>query len=153
MKTFHSWCCFTTALLVTICSSSLVDGQQIEKVAEVEGITEYRLDNGAKVLLFPDDSKPQFTLNMTVLVGSRHEGYGESGMAHLLEHMLFRGTDRHRDIPKLLKDRGVLNMNGTTSIDRRPRRASPSADDTTARFGRTTAPTCCTVNTNRTGRP
>ncbi len=55
---------------------------------------------------------------MTVLVGSRHEGYGESGMAHLLEHMLFRGTDLYPDIPKLLKDRGVLNMNGTTSIDR-----------------------------------
>ncbi len=92
--------------------------QQLEKVTEIEGISEYRLDNGAKVLLFPDESKPQFTLNMTVLVGSRHEGYGETGMAHLLEHMLFRGTDRHPDIPKLLKDRGVLNMNGTTSIDR-----------------------------------
>ena len=57
-------------------------------------------------------------MNMTVNVGSRHEGYGESGMAHLLEHMLFRGTDRHPDIPELLKNRGVLNMNGTTSIDR-----------------------------------
>lgn len=87
-------------------------------VTDVEGITEYRLDNGVKLLLFPDDSKPQFTMNMTVRVGSRHEGYGESGMAHLLEHMLFRGTDKHPDIPKLLKDRGVLNMNGTTSIDR-----------------------------------
>ena len=84
----------------------------------VEGITEYRLNNGVKLLLFPDDSKPQFTVNMTVMVGSRHEGYGESGMAHLLEHMLFRGTDLHPDIPKLLKDRGVLNMNGTTSLDR-----------------------------------
>ena len=88
------------------------------EVASVEGITEYRLKNGIKLLLFPDDSKPQFTVNMTVMVGSRHEGYGESGMAHLLEHMLFRGTDQHPDIPKLLKDRGVLNMNGTTSLDR-----------------------------------
>lgn len=84
----------------------------------VEGITQYQLNNGVKLLLFPDDSKPQFTVNMTVMVGSRHEGYGESGMAHLLEHMLFRGTDLHPDIPKLLKDRGVLNMNGTTSLDR-----------------------------------
>ncbi|MFT7630400.1 MAG: zinc protease [Mariniblastus sp.] len=92
--------------------------QQPKKVVEVEGITEYRLDNGVKLLLFPDNSKPQFTMNMTVNVGSRHEGYGESGMAHLLEHMLFRGTDRHPDIPELLKNRGVLNMNGTTSIDR-----------------------------------
>ena len=91
---------------------------QLEKTTEVEGITEYNLENGVKLLLFPDDSKPQFTMNMTVMVGSRHEGYGESGMAHLLEHMLFRGSDKHPDIPKLLKDRGVLNMNGTTSIDR-----------------------------------
>ena len=93
-------------------------GQQPALITEIEGITEYRLDNGVRVLLFPDDSKPQFTMNMTVLVGSRHEGYGESGMAHLLEHMLFKGTDKHPDIPKLLKDRGVLNMNGTTWVDR-----------------------------------
>ncbi len=92
--------------------------QEPKPVTSVEGITEYQLDNGVKLLLFPDDSKPQFTVNMTVLVGSRHEGYGESGMAHLLEHMLFRGTDLFPDIPKLLKDRGVLNMNGTTSLDR-----------------------------------
>src|SRR6185436_518336 len=62
------------------------------KVASVEGITEYRLDNGLKVLLFPDSSKPTLTVNVTYMVGSRHEGYGESGMAHLLEHMLFKGT-------------------------------------------------------------
>ena len=55
---------------------------------------------------------------MTILVGSRHEGYGETGMAHLLEHLLFKGTPTHDDIPKLLKDRGVLNMNGTTWYDR-----------------------------------
>ena len=95
---------------------SIPDG--VEKVTEVEGITEYKLSNGVQVLLFPDGSKPQFTINVTVLVGSRHEGYGETGMAHLLEHMLFKGTERHQDIPTLLKDRGVLNMNGTTSFDR-----------------------------------
>lgn len=91
---------------------------QIEKVTEVEGITEYKLENGVPVLLFPDVSKPQFTVNMTVLVGSRHEGYGETGMAHLLEHMLFKGTPTHDDIPALLKERGVLNLNGTTWYDR-----------------------------------
>ena len=103
-------------LAFTFCTTA--SAQQPEKSSEVEGITEYKLHNGVKLLLFPDNSKPQFTVNMTVMVGSRHEGYGESGMAHLLEHMLFRGTDRHPDIPKLLKDRGVLGMNGTTSIDR-----------------------------------
>src|SRR5690349_17546374 len=58
----------------------------ITKVTSVEGITEYRLDNGLRVLLFPDQSKQTITVNITYLVGSRHEGYGETGMAHLLEH-------------------------------------------------------------------
>lgn len=89
-----------------------------QKVTEIEGITEYKLDNGVQLLIFPDDSKPQVTVNVTVLVGSRHEGYGETGMAHLLEHMLFKGTTKLSDIPKLLKDRGVLDMNGTTWYDR-----------------------------------
>src|ERR1700674_3193578 len=68
------------------------------KITSVEGITEYRLDNGLKVLLFPDNSKPTVTVNITYLVGSRHEGYGEGGMAHLVEHMLFKGTEKHKDL-------------------------------------------------------
>ncbi len=89
------------------------------KVTEIEGISEYRLDNGIQVLLFPDSSKETVTVNMTVFVGSRHEGYGEAGMAHLLEHMLFKGTPTHPDIPKALKDRGAgASMNGTTWMDR-----------------------------------
>ena len=69
------------------------------KVVSVEGITEYRLSNGLRVLLFPDKSKPQTTVNVTYLVGSRHEGYGETGMAHLLEHMQFKGTPQTSAIP------------------------------------------------------
>ena len=66
------------------------------KVTSVEGITEYRLANGLQVLLFPDNSKPTVTVNVTYMVGSRHEGYGETGMAHLLEHMMFKGTTQAR---------------------------------------------------------
>lgn len=88
-----------------------------ERITSVEGITEYRLENGVQVLLFPDPSKEVVTVNMTVFVGSRHEGYGEAGMAHLLEHMLFKGTAAHPEIPKALKDRGA-RMNGTTWVDR-----------------------------------
>ncbi|MDQ2658483.1 MAG: insulinase family protein, partial [Bacteroidota bacterium] len=62
------------------------------KVATVEGITEYRLQNGLRVLLFPDNSKQTITVNVTYLVGSKHENYGETGMAHLLEHLVFKGT-------------------------------------------------------------
>lgn len=89
-----------------------------KKTAEVEGISEYLLPNNCRVLLVPDESSNSITVNMTVLVGSRHEGYGEAGMAHLLEHMLFKGTPTHGDIDKELKERGVLDMNGTTDYDR-----------------------------------
>ena len=83
----------------------------------VEGITEYRLPNGLQVLLFPDESSANFMANITYMVGSRHENYGERGMAHLLEHLLFRRT---RDIPsisKALAERGAWS-NGTTWLDR-----------------------------------
>ena len=58
------------------------------KGESVEGITEYQLENGLQILLYPDESKPTVTVNLTIFVGSRHEGYGETGMAHLLEHMV-----------------------------------------------------------------
>ncbi|MBX2900987.1 MAG: insulinase family protein [Cyclobacteriaceae bacterium] len=88
------------------------------KVTSVEGITEYRLANGLRVLLFPDQSKQTFTVNVTYLVGSKHENYGETGMAHLLEHLVFKGTPKYpMNIMKELEDRGG-NFNGTTSFDR-----------------------------------
>lgn len=86
-------------------------------ISEVEGIREYRLRNGLRVLLFPDTSKTTFTLNVTYLVGSRHEGYGETGMAHLLEHMVFKGTPTSGNILESLGKRGA-DFNGTTSRDR-----------------------------------
>lgn len=88
-----------------------------EPLRTIEGISEYRLDNGVQVLLFPDASKEVVTVNMTIFVGSRHEGYGEAGMAHLLEHMLFKGTPTHPDVPGALNERGA-RFNGTTWLDR-----------------------------------
>ena len=89
-----------------------------EKVTSVEGITEYKLkSNGLKVLIFPDPSKQTMTVNITYQVGSRHEGYGETGMAHLLEHMVFKGSPKHKDIPSEFKAKGA-NFNGTTWVDR-----------------------------------
>ena len=90
---------------------------EIKQVVSLEGITEYSLPNGMRVLLFPDASRSTVTVNLTVFVGSRHEGYGETGMAHLLEHMLFKGTPTHAEIPKLLQGRGAV-FNGTTWVDR-----------------------------------
>lgn len=87
------------------------------KGVSVEGITEYRLANGLRVLLFPDRSKPQTTVNVTYLVGSRNEGYGETGMAHLLEHMQFKGTPRHRNPSEEISKHGAA-FDATTSFDR-----------------------------------
>src|ERR1700733_9752748 len=91
--------------------------QGVQKVTSVEGITEYSLPNGLRVLLFPDQSQPKITVNITYLVGSRLEGYGETGMAHLLEHMMFKGSPNHRNVLKLLEARGG-QANGSTSFDR-----------------------------------
>jgi zinc protease len=90
---------------------------QVIQTASVEGITEYELKNGLKVLLFPDNSSQTITVNITYKVGSRHEGYGEKGMAHLLEHLVFKGTPNHPDIPKELSSHGA-RPNGTTWYDR-----------------------------------
>ena len=91
--------------------------KKVIRLTSVEGITEYRLKNGLRILLFPDKSKPTITVNMTYLVGSLHENYGETGMAHLLEHLLFKGSAKHPDIPKELSEHGA-QPNGTTWFDR-----------------------------------
>lgn len=87
------------------------------KMTSVEGITEYRLANGLKVLMFPDPSKQTITVNITYMVGSKHENYGETGMAHLLEHLVFKGTPNHPNIPQELTAHGA-RPNGTTWVDR-----------------------------------
>ena len=91
--------------------------QGVERVTSVEGITEYKLPNGLRVLLFPDESKPTVTVNITYLVGSRHENYGETGMAHLLEHLMFKGSKNHQNVVQELSERGA-DANGTTWFDR-----------------------------------
>ncbi|HPF60581.1 MAG TPA: pitrilysin family protein [Gemmatimonadales bacterium] len=105
-------------LLVLLLGAPLA-AQQPAAPAEVtvEGITAYTLENGMQVLLFPDNSRPTTTVNVTYFVGSRHEAYGETGMAHLLEHLVFKGTPRHPNIPQELSERGAA-PNGTTWFDR-----------------------------------
>jgi zinc protease len=105
-----------------------------QKVTTIEGITEYRLDNGLRLLLFPDPSTSTVTVNLTVFVGSRHEGYGETGMAHLLEHMVFKGTPTHRDVPRALKEHGA-SFNGTTWVDRTNYFETMEGTDANLEFG------------------
>ncbi|MES2353458.1 MAG: pitrilysin family protein [Pseudomonadota bacterium] len=97
--------------------SKQVAPKGIQTITSVEGITEYRLNNGLKILLAPDPSKQTITVNVTYLVGSRFENYGETGMAHLLEHLLFKGTPKHPKVYQELSARGA-RPNGTTWYDR-----------------------------------
>jgi zinc protease len=88
-----------------------------QKSASIEGVTEWRLPNGLKILTIPDPGADTITVHIVYLVGSRHEGYGEKGMAHLLEHMLFKGSKRHPNLKEEFTRRGA-RWNGTTSNDR-----------------------------------
>ncbi len=110
-------CTQRTANSVPAGGKARVAAGKPQKITTVEGITEYRLANGLQVLLFPDQSKPTVTVNVTYMVGSRHEGRGETGMAHLLEHMVFKGTPTFENIWGALEDHGA-RFNGSTWVDR-----------------------------------
>ena len=109
-------------IFLTLPTVGLLMGQAalpsgVQKMSTVEGITEYQLTNGMRLLLFPDSSSPKLTVNVTYLVGSKHENYGETGMAHLLEHMVFKPTKNRGNIIKEMTDHGA-QFNGTTWLDR-----------------------------------
>jgi len=121
------------ALALGTAPAALADTTLPEGVSagpSIEAISEYTLANGLRVLLFPDNSKPTVTVNVTYQVGSAQENYGETGMAHLLEHLVFKGTPTHADISGEMKKRGIT-FNATTSLDRTNYFASfPANDDT-----------------------
>lgn len=123
----------TLVLLTLICPAANSEDTMPKPIRSIEGITEYELPNGLRILLYPDVSRPSVTVNLTVFVGSRHEGYGEAGMAHLLEHMVFKGTPDHPDISTILKERGA-QANGTTWLDRTNYYETLSAGDDNLEF-------------------
>ncbi|WP_353160966.1 pitrilysin family protein [Myroides odoratus] len=111
---------YTLVLVGAIGFTNFTVAQQKSKasfVKQVEDIKEYKLSNGLQVLLLPDASQNNLVVNIVYKVGSKHEGYGEKGMAHLLEHMLFKSTKNLGDIKKMLSDKGGA-ANGTTYYDR-----------------------------------
>ena len=135
---------FFLAVLIAISLISFVSGPgraqdkdaPFKKIVSIEGITEYRLNsNGVPFLLFPDPSASTVTINMTVLVGSRHEGYGETGMAHLLEHMLFKGCKAFPDVNSALIAHGASESNATTWTDRTNYFETMPATDKNLEFG------------------
>src|SRR5687768_17771550 len=106
---------FFLLLACLACAAALA--QPLTKTHSIEGVTEYRLANGLRVLTLPDPGIDTVTVHITYFVGSRHEGYGEKGMAHLLEHLLFKGSKRHPNVKEEFTRRGA-RWNGTTSHDR-----------------------------------
>jgi len=108
---------FAASLLLAFASANAALPPGASQVATVEGISEYRLANGLRVVLFPDAGSASTSVNITYLVGSRHEKYGETGMAHLLEHMLFKGTQTRENVWAEMSKRGMRN-NGSTWYDR-----------------------------------
>jgi zinc protease len=92
-------------------------------IKSLGGIDEYQLDhNGLTVLLVADHSAPVVTFEVTYRVGSRNEVTGDTGSTHLLEHMMFKGTDAYNDAKgnsiKQLLERVGGQFNASTGEDR-----------------------------------
>jgi zinc protease len=92
-------------------------------IKSLGGIDEYRLDsNGLTVLLVPDHSAPVVTFEVTYEVGSRNEVTGVTGATHILEHMMFKGSEAFNDPKgnsiKQLLERVGGQFNASTSFDR-----------------------------------
>lgn len=115
LKRFLRFAAFLLLIAIPLAAQTLPKG--VAKVRSIEGIDEFSFPNGLHVLLIPDASKPKVTVNVVYRVGSRNEGYGETGMAHLLEHMLFKSTTSGREIFKELTDKSAGAFNGMTSYD------------------------------------
>jgi zinc protease len=103
-------------------------------VKVVDGIYEYRLEaNGLTVLVAPDSSVPVVSFQVTYLVGSRNEVTGTTGATHILEHMMFKGSDSFNEAKgnslKRYLERVGAQFNATTSQDRTNYFATLGRDD------------------------
>jgi zinc protease len=94
----------------------------VKFIAEADGIREYLMDNGMKVLLVENRVAPVATVLVVYKVGSRNEAVGYTGSTHLLEHMMFKGTPtfnktKNTQIAATLQKIGA-DFNATTWYDR-----------------------------------
>ena len=120
------WLLCAIALLVSLPAAALP--ANVEHVETFRGIAQYRLkSNGMTILLAPDRAAPVFTFMVVYHVGSRNEAPGNTGSAHLLEHMIFNkstanfGRARgHKTIQDTLFEGGAdaASSNMTTWYDR-----------------------------------
>src|SRR5213083_1832324 len=133
MKPFRSLIAAAFGLLLVAGVSAQPLPAGVTRATSVEGITEYRLKNGLQVLLVPDDSKPSTTVNVTYRAGSRHESYGETGMAHPLEQLLFKGKPTTTNLWAEFTRRS-LRANCSTWYDRTNYFATFAANDDNLRW-------------------
>jgi zinc protease len=118
----------TLFLLVLCAFSALALPPNVEKTDSFRGIDQYRLkSNGMTILLVPDHTSPVFTFMVVYHVGSRNEAPGNTGSAHLLEHMIFnKSTENfgrangHKTFQEVLYEAGADfgSTNMTTWYDR-----------------------------------
>lgn len=87
-------------------------------LSAVAGVREYMLDNGLKVLIIEDHKVPLATFQIWYRIGSREETSGKTGLSHLLEHMMFKGTPRYgsKVFSKIIQRNGGVD-NAMTSRD------------------------------------
>ncbi|XHS79263.1 M16 family metallopeptidase [Burkholderiaceae bacterium UC74_6] len=113
---------WVAALALALGFTSTVRAAEPELVRQLAGFSEYRLANGLQVILLPVAGSGRTWLTVTYKVGSRMEGPNEAGMAHLLEHVTFRGASaadgQPLEIGAEFKKLPISGQNGTTTLDR-----------------------------------
>jgi len=127
-------CQLEFALLRTVMSNLLENGRSVSaalfalmlamtasavpvRALDVD-VSEYTLENGMKVFVIPDHRAPVVTHMVWVRVGSADEELGKSGIAHYLEHLLFKGTEKLKpgEFSKIIRQNGGED-NAFTSYD------------------------------------
>lgn len=122
----------TTAAMATTAAPPAVAGYTYVK--SLGGIDEYTMDaNGLDVLLKPDHTVPVVTFQVTYRVGSRNEVTGTTGATHILEHLMFKGSEHFNDpagnsVKQYLEHVGA-RYNANTSFDRTTYFATLGKDD------------------------
>ncbi len=116
---------FILGIMVVSCNreESVMDSQNVDimnttKGSLAQGITKYQLDNGLTVILEENHSSPVVAVNVWVKTGSACEVEGEYGLAHVHEHMLFKGTEKRKvgEIARVIEGDGG-DINAFTSFD------------------------------------
>ncbi len=113
---------FATSFLFISCghhSKNIKSGDQTKKIAENFEVKKVQFKNGLKLLILKDSSSPTFAYQTWFNVGSRNEVIGKTGLAHLFEHMMFKGTKNHKEgeFDSMLEQAGAEGENAFTSND------------------------------------